>query len=175
MVAGCCRASRTRSLIEMEAFQIFRFAAQLVAYALMAAMILLVAIPWASLPDQVPTHFNAAGEVDDFGSRSTLLVIPLIGIAIFVLLSWAERNPSKLNYSIKPTEENRNRLYRLGSDLALYLKVITTATLCYITYSVVQSARGSEQGLGIAFLPVVLVLNLGLLIYVLWRMSRLAT
>ncbi|WP_027461002.1 DUF1648 domain-containing protein [Deinococcus murrayi] len=46
----------------------------------------LLALP--SLPEQVPLHFNAAGEADRFGPKTELLTLPLLGLGLTALL-WA--------------------------------------------------------------------------------------
>ena len=47
-------------------------------------LLLLVALPmiylasiWGTLPDTVPIHFNAKGEADGWGSKTTLIWLPL--------------------------------------------------------------------------------------------------
>ena len=44
-----------------------------------AGMILYLAISWGSIPDQVPTTFDANGEPLAFTSRSYLLACPILG------------------------------------------------------------------------------------------------
>ncbi|MPY65900.1 DUF1648 domain-containing protein [Deinococcus sp. SDU3-2] len=53
---------------------------------LLSLAALLILLP--SLPEQVPLHFNAAGEADRFGSPLELLTLPLIGLGLTALL-WA--------------------------------------------------------------------------------------
>lgn len=52
---------------------------------LLSLTCLLIALP--HLPERVPLHFDAAGRVDRYGSRTELLVLPLIGLltAAFIL------------------------------------------------------------------------------------------
>jgi uncharacterized membrane protein len=56
---------------------------------------------WAGpqLPEQVPTHWNAAGEVDGYGSRlSVLVVLPLLALGLGVLLAVLPRiDPRRRN------------------------------------------------------------------------------
>ena len=46
---------------------------------------------YPSLPDQIPTHWNAAGEVDAYGDRSDAFVFPLIAAGVWLtmkLVQW---------------------------------------------------------------------------------------
>ena len=42
---------------------------------------------WNKLPDQVPGHYNAQGEVDRMGSKFELLLLP--GIGLFMTYPYA--------------------------------------------------------------------------------------
>ena len=55
---------------------------------------------WQQIPEQVPTHWNARGEADGFGSRAEgALMMPLVALAVFVLLKLLPRiDPRRENY-----------------------------------------------------------------------------
>ncbi len=56
-----------------------------------AVMFAVTIAAWSSLPETVPTHWNAAGEVDGWGSRNSLFIMPAVGAGMwgmFILL-WA--------------------------------------------------------------------------------------
>lgn len=55
-------------------------------------MLVATALAWERVPERIPTHWNAAGEPDAFGSRLTLLVLPISAFALwltFVVLARA--------------------------------------------------------------------------------------
>ncbi|MGM9618377.1 MAG: DUF1648 domain-containing protein [Oscillospiraceae bacterium] len=54
----------------------------------LAALYLLLA--WRSLPQQVPGHYNSAGEITRWGSKGELWVLPCVGLLLFLLLHGAE-------------------------------------------------------------------------------------
>ena len=44
---------------------------------------------WSTIPDQIPTHYNAAGEIDDWGGKGMIwftVIILLTGNAAFWLI-----------------------------------------------------------------------------------------
>ncbi|MCF6093981.1 SdpI family protein [Microaerobacter geothermalis] len=57
---------------------------------------------YKQLPDQIPSHWNLSGEVDDYLSKDTLLfLIPGINLGMFFLfLLLPKIDPSKNNYSL---------------------------------------------------------------------------
>ena len=48
---------------------------------------------WNSLPAEVPAHFNAAGEVDRWGSKTELLILTVIGALVAGSMQVVERFP----------------------------------------------------------------------------------
>lgn len=57
---------------------------------------------WNSLPDQVPTHWNVKGEVDDYSSKAVgLLVLPAMNVLIYFILFFIPRiDPRYQHYKL---------------------------------------------------------------------------
>src|SRR6185312_6110225 len=60
--------------------------------------IIYLIIKWGSLPSEIPAHFNGAGEVDRYGSKFELLILPVIGLLLWLILDVIERKPHVHNY-----------------------------------------------------------------------------
>ena len=48
---------------------------------------------WASLPDRIPAHFDAAGKVDRWGSKAELFLLPCFSVLMTTALEWVARHP----------------------------------------------------------------------------------
>ena len=83
-------------------------------------------ILWNQLPDQMPTHWNAAGEVDQWNSKPfTVFVLPLIMLAVQWLCSLGTAaDPKKANHSEKVLQ----LILWIIPCLSLVLMAITYAT-----------------------------------------------
>jgi hypothetical protein len=82
-------------------------------------------------PDAIfPVHYNFSG-VDRWGGRSSLWIIPLIGLASYIGLSIIQKYPKIYNYPCKVTKQNANYLYRLGVQLMRHVKVCFMIILAY--------------------------------------------
>jgi uncharacterized membrane protein len=87
---------------------------------------------WMQLPagEQIPIHWNAAGEADGYGSKFTgLMLLPLISIAIVGLFALIPRiEPRRLNLSLSRTAYLALWailiLYFLGLHIVLTLSVL---------------------------------------------------
>jgi len=75
------------------------------------------------VPDSVPTHFNARGNPDDYGSKTFLWMLPVIAFVVYSILSLVVRIPEKSNYPVTITPANARRQYTLRIRLLRYLKV----------------------------------------------------
>jgi len=47
-------------------------------------IIIYLLVAWNSIPDQIPGHFNASGEVNRWDSKGTLFIMPGISLLMFI-------------------------------------------------------------------------------------------
>ena len=122
--------------------------------------IVFILIRFPSLPAQIPMHYNAAGEIDGYGSRLTLLLMPAIGLVLDGSIVLAERFPKSWNTGVKITLYNRVRVYRLVRDLLAELRLCMA--IFFAGFAVYQSLlpehfNGNVMGvlIGLTFIPIV--------------------
>jgi len=130
------------------------------------ATIALVALPFIyynQLPDEIPTHFNARGEADGFGSKALIWVFALIGVILYLGLSYMNRIPHKFNYPVEITEENAYYQYKNAVKLIRIVKLLCVLVMLFITYKSVTFGLEESTGLGVYFLPFFLILIFGTL------------
>jgi hypothetical protein len=112
----------------------------------------------------IPVHFNAAGLPDGFGSKSTLWILPLTAVFLYLLLTVLEAFPNIYNFPVKITPGNAFIQYRLATRLIRILKTILLILFSFISYKTIKTATGDTTGLGKAFLPVFLLITFGVII-----------
>lgn len=95
---------------------------------LLTYIIVLISI-WSRITDTVPTHFNAAGVADSYGSKRNLAFEPVLAAFLLLFLSLMERIPAIWNFPVVVTEENRERLYKIAMIMMGGIKVLVTALL----------------------------------------------
>ena len=74
-------------------------------------------------PEQIPLHYNIAGEIDGYGGRGMLLLMPVIGLVSDAVVALAGRFPKSWNTGTKISLFNRVRVYRLVRDLMAELRL----------------------------------------------------
>lgn len=140
-------------------------------FILLASVVYMVT-SFSALPQQIPTHFNGAGEADGFGSKNLLFILPAIGLLLFFGLTFMRKSPHSFNYPVAITEENAAQKYRLAITMVNVLKYVTTLLFAYLLWNSVRVGLGLSEGLGAWFLPVVLVSVFGTIIYFINRMAK---
>ncbi len=104
---------------------------------LLLGSIVFILIRFPHLPEQIPTHYNFAGEIDGYGGRFSLLLMPLIGLVMDASLVLVGRFPKSWNTGVRVTLYNRVRVYRLVRDLLAELRF--TTALFFGGFAVYQS------------------------------------
>lgn len=72
----------------------------------------------------IPLHINIHGEVDNYGSKWELFILPDIALLIYLLTWWLERNPQLYNFP-SSKKHSRKEQEKIGVELVSWLKVIT--------------------------------------------------
>ena len=128
---------------------------------------LFLALYWWHIPQEVPMHFNAAGQIDRWGSKAELLILPVIAWLLYLLMTVVEQFPGAWNTGVKVTEENRERVYALLGHMLSTLKFLIMVMFAWITLWCALA-----KPLPVWFLPVVLGAVFGDMIYWLVRVFR---
>jgi uncharacterized membrane protein SirB2 len=127
-----------------------------------ALTILLPIIFWSKIPDEIPMHYNAAGVVDNWSDKSSLIllffaVLMLMGvmsIAVYVV---------RVNMESKHSKEAEKSTMRLAYPIVVIMNLIVQVMFAYITFCSVTCRQ-----LGSMFLPIFLIatfIPLGYLVY----------
>jgi uncharacterized membrane protein len=137
------------------------------------ALILVTIYGYRVLPENIPLHFNLTGEADGFGSKQSILIIPIATLVIYLALTILERFPHKFNYMLEITAENAERQYRNMHYMMKILKVYIVFLFLYVTNMIVQIGSGNLRSMSNWILPVILVGLLSIVIIFIYRGYRL--
>lgn len=91
-----------------------------------------------SLPDTVPIHFNLENEADNWGSKHTLWLMPILATVIVGGFQVLKRYPEHLNYAVAITESNKQTQHQLAFLLLSYLAAFIPLLFLLIIYSTVR-------------------------------------
>ncbi|MEN6407071.1 MAG: DUF1648 domain-containing protein [Thermoguttaceae bacterium] len=96
---------------------------------LLAAMFLMSAAAWSVVPDRIPVHWNAHGQIDGYGGKwEGLLLLPTIVVGLYLLMLAVPRiDPGRANY------ESFKKAYWVIRLVVLAYMAVLHATILLIT------------------------------------------
>lgn len=121
--------------------------------ALLVVSFLFPAIHYADLPQEIPIHYNALGEADDYAKKSSIWLLPILNL-LNLLLVFALGKGAALQ------GDKKVQTPYFSEIIGLYVGLIMT----YLEIATVLVALGIIQSLGVWFLPFVGLLTLVLII-----------
>jgi len=128
----------------------------IVAVVLMLGM---VAVHYGSLPEVIPTHFNAHGAADGWSGRPVLLILAAIGLVMYTMLTAAERMPEHMvSLPIKLARKPSAMPYAV--EMVGWLKTEMAFVFLYICWGIIRVGLGKQEGLNPWFLPALIVVLL---------------
>ncbi len=115
---------------------------------------------YASLADTVPVHFNAAGQADDYGSKTNIWILPVIATVLVAGLTVLNFFPHIFNYPVTITAANAKRQYLLATRFMRIMKLALVVIFSMIMVMMIKSQQEGTGELGTWFLPVVLCITI---------------
>jgi uncharacterized protein DUF1648 len=108
------------------------------------------------MPALIPTHFNAAGQPDGWGSPRALLLFPAIATVLYLLMSWVARHPSSFNFPVRVTPRNRPQLETLALSMIAWIKAEVIGIFAWVQWSGIHAARHPQQQFSALPMPVLI-------------------
>jgi uncharacterized membrane protein len=134
---------------------------------LLVGIVAILIINWNNIPDKVPGHYNAMGEVDRWGNKGELLILPISGWLLYIGLTVLEHFPQIWNTGVAVTEKNATRIYRILKNMIATIKFLI---VCVFVFIAANSAFA--KALPGWFLPVFLFLIFGSMIFFIVKLVR---
>ncbi len=132
----------------------------LIVLAILLAMWGYVIVSYAELPDIIPSHFNAQGEVDAYSGRNSIWVLMLVSTVVAVGMYVLTKYPHIHNYMEEITEENAPRNYKMSCRLLRFVNLFTILIMLYVVYSVIEKSAGNDIILESSFMYIVIAFSI---------------
>lgn len=113
---------------------------------------------YAQLPEIIPIHYNALGKADGFGSKTSILFLPIVATIIYTGMTILNKHPHIYNYGTNVTVENAMRLYTSATRLFRIMKLGVVLIFTTIVFITIKISIGIYNGLGVWFLPVAIAI-----------------
>jgi len=87
---------------------------------------------WNELPEKVPMHWNIKGEIDRFGEKSELLLIPIL----LPLLTY-------IIFLIVPKIDPKNKISKMGNKYQ-HIKILLTTFMSILALFIIYTAKNQS-------------------------------
>jgi uncharacterized membrane protein len=131
---------------------------ELTAFVLLIVLWTTILTNFHDLPSTIPIHFNAAGNPDRYGSKSSILTLPVTASIIYVAITILNRYPHLYNYPTTITTGNALKHYTTATRMIRVLKLVVVVIFSMLVFTTFSVAEKKAPGLGRWFLPVVILL-----------------
>lgn len=101
---------------------------------LFLASLVYIGVEYSNLPETIPSHFNAKGEADSYGSKSLLWIVSGVFAVVAFGLYFLAKTTSYHNVQLKTKEAN----FR---SIAIFMPFIAIVN-SIVVFSMVESAKG---------------------------------
>ena len=87
---------------------------------------------WNELPEKVPMHWNIKGEIDRFGEKTELLLIPiLLPLLIYII------------FLIVPKIDPKNKISKMGNKYQ-HIKILLTTFMSILALFIIYTAKNQS-------------------------------
>lgn len=134
----------------------------------LANVLILIVLPiyfWNQLPEQVSINGGKTA------GRGVELLIPIIGVIIYLVMLLLRRVPHHFNYLVKITEKNAGYQFGLALKLMVWVNFLSMIMFMVACYSSIQSALRNYNNIGLWILMALLLVMSLVVIYFIRRMK----
>lgn len=90
-------------------------------------------VSWNNIPEQVPSHYNYAGEIDSVSGKGSIIAIFAVGWITYISILVLEQFPQIWNTGVTVTEFNRARVYRIVKNMIVTVRFCVVALFSYMS------------------------------------------
>jgi uncharacterized membrane protein len=156
---------------------------RLISVVLMLYSYFLIQTNFPELPPRIPTHFDAAGNANGWGSPNTLWILLVAqvttGVVFLIIPYLGRRFPGSVNLGTRRlsdyTPAQQARILPLLHDMMAYMSILMNLFFVFMLQGVLRAATQSHPQLPMAW-PLLLLLGgiLFITLYYLRRITRTA-
>lgn len=145
----------------------FDYIMEAVCLILLIGLTLYLSINWGNIPNKIPAHYDLAGNIDRWGKKAEILIVPIMSWFLYLMITALEQVPMIWNTGVQVTEENKRRVYRVLKYMIKSMKLLMVAAFSYLTFNSI-----SGKPLSGWFTLISLGIIFGDLFFWIWRLFK---
>lgn len=138
-----------------------------VGFIALTAVTAYIIIEWSAIPDEIPSHYNLAGEVDNTGGKGLLIFLLCLAWGIWLPLQIISMVPQIWSTGVEVNRRNQEKIYRILQTMLEALKLEISLSFSYMIF-----CTAAGRPFGAAFMPIYLGCIFGTIIVGIVRLLR---
>ena len=138
---------------------------ELVAAAMAVLLLILTGVLYSQAPETVPTHFNFAGDADDWGGKDFYWILAAIMLVGMIICASAAYNRKLVNLPIRLKEPVFYRQIGLISRMCRIMTITFGFIWLAVLLAMSASFIGMSESVAVALIPLSVVLMLGVVMF----------
>ena len=139
---------------------------EIITFTLLLLLFIYTFQSYSDLSQSIPVHFNASGVADAYGDKSSIWILPVLGLVLALGMLALSRFPHIHNYMVNITEENAYKNYQLSSRILRWVNLAVVILFGFIQVTVIQKGLGNDFSLGKWFVPLIVGSTLTLPVFI---------
>lgn len=129
----------------------------------LVGLVALILITWQALdgsdplPARIPVHFDAAGNANGWGPPSTLAMLPVVAVFLYLMMTVISLLPTGVKSAVNLTPESRELIQALSRRLLAWLKAELVCLFLVLQWFILAGIRRGTFGIPPLAVPVFLV------------------
>ncbi|WP_397538654.1 DUF1648 domain-containing protein [Rummeliibacillus pycnus] len=115
-----------------------------VGIALFVASLAYLILNWSNLPAKVPTHFGFKGEIDRYGPKWELFLLPFITLLVGIALQFLETHPEWHNSPIGKIDSNMERIIKQSILMLSFIRNMSFLLFALVIWETIHIAQGNR-------------------------------
>ena len=129
---------------------------------------------YSKLPQIIPSHLDSNGEIDGMGSKNMLCLVPIIGLLLYIAISYTNKKPHCFNFPYPITAENAERQYRNSLMMTRVMKCLIQLLFLTLTANIINTASSLDlKFVGLWMFPVGIALIFVTMFFFVYRGFKL--
>ena len=113
---------------------------------------------FVKLPEIIPIHFDAARRPDNYGTKWSLFLLPVIVSILYPALTYLNKFPEIFNYPVKITAENAESQYLFATRMMRVVICSIMLIFSIIAFYSYRTGGVNEASPGWWLLPLILAI-----------------
>lgn len=93
-----------------------------------------IIIEWPAIPDEIPSHYNMAGEVDGTGGKGLLIFLLFLAWGLWLMLQVIAMVPQIWSTGVEVNRRNQKKIYRILKTMLEILKLLMALHFSYMIF-----------------------------------------